>query len=179
MRWRRCGLRPSATDYDAIAGRQGGVGDGRGQAHRPGDRAAAGQGRRQGGRSTTRGSKAEAEATAAECGGAPIFQANLEKVADIERLFGDVEAHFGRIDGLVNNAARFTRIDPLKVTEADWDFIHSVNLKATFFCCPAGGGNGCWGSGGGAHCEHQFAGGDSGVAGACALLRVEGRGWCT
>ena len=38
-------------------------------------------------------------------------------------------------DGLVNNAARFTRIDPLKVTEADWDFIHSVNLKATFFCC--------------------------------------------
>ena len=23
----------------------------------------------------------------------------------------------------------------LEVTEADWDFIHSVNLKATFFCC--------------------------------------------
>ncbi|HXK07252.1 MAG TPA: SDR family oxidoreductase, partial [Verrucomicrobiae bacterium] len=21
------------------------------------------------------------------------------------------------------------------ITEADWDFIHSVNLKATFFCC--------------------------------------------
>ena len=33
------------------------------------------------------------------------------------------------------NAARFTRIDPLEVTEADWDFIHSINLKATFFCC--------------------------------------------
>ena len=24
---------------------------------------------------------------------------------------------------------------PLEITEADWDFIHSVNLKATFFCC--------------------------------------------
>jgi NAD(P)-dependent dehydrogenase (short-subunit alcohol dehydrogenase family) len=35
----------------------------------------------------------------------------------------------------VNNAARFTRIDPLEVTEADWDFIHAINLKATFFCC--------------------------------------------
>jgi 3-oxoacyl-[acyl-carrier protein] reductase/pteridine reductase len=35
----------------------------------------------------------------------------------------------------VNNAARFTRFDPLDITEADWDFIHSVNLKATFFCC--------------------------------------------
>jgi NAD(P)-dependent dehydrogenase (short-subunit alcohol dehydrogenase family) len=43
----------------------------------------------------------------------------------------------GRIDGLVNNAARFTRIDPLKIEEADWDFIHSVNLKSVFFCCQA------------------------------------------
>jgi 3-oxoacyl-[acyl-carrier protein] reductase/pteridine reductase len=38
----------------------------------------------------------------------------------------------------VNNAARFTRFDPLQITEADWDFIHSVNLKATFFCCQEG-----------------------------------------
>jgi len=42
-----------------------------------------------------------------------------------------VEQHFGRIDGLVNNAARFSRIDPLKITETDWDSIHDVNLKAT------------------------------------------------
>jgi NAD(P)-dependent dehydrogenase (short-subunit alcohol dehydrogenase family) len=81
------------------------------------------------------GSEAEARATAAECGNAPVFQANLERVAEIERLFDAVHGHFGRIDGLVNNAARFTRIDPLQVTEADWDFIHSVNLKAAFFCC--------------------------------------------
>ena len=80
-------------------------------------------------------SEAEARATAAECGGAPLFQANLEKVSEIERLFGEVGDHFGRLDGLVNNAARFTKIDPLAITEADWDFIHSVNLKAYFFCC--------------------------------------------
>jgi 3-oxoacyl-[acyl-carrier protein] reductase/pteridine reductase len=80
------------------------------------------------------GSEAEARATAEECGGAALFQANLERVSEIERLFREVEAHFGRLDGLVNNAARFTTIDPLNVTEADWDFIHSVNLKATFFC---------------------------------------------
>jgi len=61
--------------------------------------------------------------------------ANLENVPAIERLFAEVEDHFGTLDGLVNNAARFTTIDPLKVTEQDWDFIHSVNLKATFFCC--------------------------------------------
>jgi 3-oxoacyl-[acyl-carrier protein] reductase/pteridine reductase len=38
----------------------------------------------------------------------------------------------------VNNAARFTRFDPLDFTEGDWDFIHDVNLKATFFCCQEG-----------------------------------------
>ena len=80
------------------------------------------------------GSEAEARATAAECGNAPVFRANLEHVSEIEKLFGEVEAHFGRIDALVNNAARFTQKDPLELTEADWDFVHSVNLKATFFC---------------------------------------------
>jgi len=80
------------------------------------------------------GSEAEARATAEECGGAPLFQANLESVAEIERLFAELDRHFGRIDGLINNAARFTTIDALKITEADLDYIHSVNLKATFFC---------------------------------------------
>ena len=76
-------------------------------------------------------SEAEARTTVAECGNARLVQANLERVSDIERMFKEV----GPIDGLVNNAARFTSIDPLQITEADWDFIHSVNLKATFFCC--------------------------------------------
>ena len=80
-------------------------------------------------------SEAEARATAAECGDAPVFRADLEKVAEIERLFADVQKHFGKLDGLINNAARFTLRDPLQLTEADWDFVHSVNLKATFFCC--------------------------------------------
>jgi 3-oxoacyl-[acyl-carrier protein] reductase/pteridine reductase len=84
------------------------------------------------------GSESEARKTSAECGNAPIFQANLEKVSDIQRLFEDIRKHFGRLDGLVNNAARFTAFDPLEITEADWDFIHSVNLKATFFCCQQG-----------------------------------------
>jgi 3-oxoacyl-[acyl-carrier protein] reductase/pteridine reductase len=80
-------------------------------------------------------SEAEARDTAAECGHAPIFRADLERVSEIAELFAAVEQRMGRIDGLVNNAARFTRIDPLEITESDWDFIHSVNLKATFFCC--------------------------------------------
>ena len=80
-------------------------------------------------------SEDEALATAAECGNAPLFRADLEKVSEIEKLFSEVTKHFGKLDGLVNNAARYKQRDPLKMTEADWDFIHSVNLKATFFCC--------------------------------------------
>jgi NAD(P)-dependent dehydrogenase (short-subunit alcohol dehydrogenase family) len=67
--------------------------------------------------------------------GFPVFQANLEKVSEIAEMFRQIERQEGRLDGLVNNAARFTRFDPMDITEADWDFIHSVNLKAVFFCC--------------------------------------------
>lgn len=80
-------------------------------------------------------SEADAARTAADCGGAPLFRANLESVPEIERMFAEIDERLGRIDGLVNNAARFTRFDPLNVTEADWDSIHDVNLKAVFFCC--------------------------------------------
>ncbi len=83
-------------------------------------------------------SEAEARRTAEECNNAPLFRANLESVAEIELMFHEIHEQCGRLDGLVNNAARFTRFDPLNVTEADWDFIHNVNLKATFFCCQQG-----------------------------------------
>jgi 3-oxoacyl-[acyl-carrier protein] reductase/pteridine reductase len=83
-------------------------------------------------------SEAEAHRTAAECNNAPLFRANLESVAEIERMFHEIHEQCGRLDGLVNNAARFSRFDPLDITEADWDFIHNVNLKATFFCCQQG-----------------------------------------
>lgn len=83
-------------------------------------------------------SEREARETAALCDNAPAFQGNLESPAAIQRLFAELGDRMGRLDGLVNNAARFTRIDPLEVTEQDWDYIHDVNLKGTFFCCQQG-----------------------------------------
>jgi len=83
-------------------------------------------------------SKELALKAAAECGGAPTFRANLEKVSEIEDMFREIERQQGRLDGLVNNAARFSRFDPMEIKEEDWDFIHSVNLKAVFFCCQQG-----------------------------------------
>ena len=83
-------------------------------------------------------SREEAEEVSRGCGGAPLFQADLARVEEIHRLFSEVETRMGPLDCLVNNAARFTRFDPLEIREADWDFIHDVNLKATFFCCQEG-----------------------------------------
>jgi NAD(P)-dependent dehydrogenase (short-subunit alcohol dehydrogenase family) len=80
-------------------------------------------------------SEKEARATAEECGSAPLFRANLENVEEIKSMFREVEERLGSLYGLVNNAARFRRVDPLQLTEFDWDFIHNINLKATFFCC--------------------------------------------
>ncbi len=80
-------------------------------------------------------SRSDAEEVSRSCGGAPIFEADLSQVSEIRRLFSQVRESFGPLDCLINNAARFTRFDPLDITEADWDFIHNVNLKATFFCC--------------------------------------------
>ena len=83
-------------------------------------------------------SRTEAEEVSRACRGAPIFQADLSRVDEIRRLFAEVESGLGPLDCLVNNAARFTRFDPLEIAEADWDFIHNINLKATFFCCQEG-----------------------------------------
>ena len=78
-------------------------------------------------------SETEARQTAEECRAAGLYRANLERVSDIHRMFAEIGQQHGRLDALVNNAARFTRFDPLEITEADWDFIHSVNLKSVFF----------------------------------------------
>lgn len=43
-------------------------------------------------------------------------------------------AHFGRIDVLVNNAAVSGPTDPWGTDVEEWDHVHAVNLRATFFC---------------------------------------------
>ncbi len=87
-------------------------------------------------------SRQAAEEVAAACSWqgrpAPIHQADLSKVDDILRMFAEIRETGGGLDGLVNNAGRFKRVPALEMTEADWDFIHSVNLKAVFFCCQQG-----------------------------------------
>lgn len=82
-------------------------------------------------------SRAEAEAFAAEIeragGRARAFGANLESVAEIERMVAEVLGAFGRLDVLVNSASVFFRKPLEEVTERDWDVNLDTNLKAPFF----------------------------------------------
>lgn len=119
-------------------------------------------------------SEEDARRTAEECGGAELFRANLESVEEIRGMFAEIEQRLGTIYGLVNNAARFTRFDPLDISEADWDFIHNVNLKATFFSCQAGARI-MKKAGEGRIVNISSLGGLLAVGGSCALLRFEGR----
>lgn len=60
-------------------------------------------------------------------------EADIGSKAEFERLVEDVYARFGRLDVLVNNAAR-TRFGPLfDVTEEDFDDVVNTNLRGPFF----------------------------------------------
>jgi 3-oxoacyl-[acyl-carrier protein] reductase len=73
-----------------------------------------------------------------EAGGdGAMFQADLADGAAAEGLVRAVEARFGRIDGLVNNAGR-TQIGPFSDLEPDeWDGVIATDLTAPYRTCRA------------------------------------------
>lgn len=54
--------------------------------------------------------------------------------ADVDRLFGTVQAKFGGVDILVNNTGIWFRRPFLEIADSEWDNVLSVNLKGTFMC---------------------------------------------
>ena len=67
-------------------------------------------------------------------GNAMGFKANVSEVAEIVKLFNDVNATFGRIDIVVANAGIAVMGIPIvDVTEVDFDRINAVNHKGTYF----------------------------------------------
>jgi meso-butanediol dehydrogenase/(S,S)-butanediol dehydrogenase/diacetyl reductase len=73
---------------------------------------------------------------AAELGGAAV-QADVTRADDIARMVDEPYRRWGRLDVLFNNAG-VIRVQPLlDVTEAEWDRVMSVNLRAVFFVLQA------------------------------------------
>jgi glucose 1-dehydrogenase len=60
-------------------------------------------------------------------------EADVSKVADLNRLISTAVEKFGRLDIMVNNAGVETRTSILDTTEQQYDKVLSINLKSAFF----------------------------------------------
>ncbi|WP_378954432.1 SDR family oxidoreductase [Pelosinus sp. sgz500959] len=63
------------------------------------------------------------------------IQADISRVAEVERLFKETMDQYGQVDILVNNAGIMTTKTITKVTEEDFDKIMAINVKGTYFAC--------------------------------------------
>jgi glucose 1-dehydrogenase len=59
--------------------------------------------------------------------------ADVSKVADLEKLVGAAVKSFGRLDIMVNNAGVETRTSILDTTEQQYEKVLEINLKSAFF----------------------------------------------
>lgn len=66
-------------------------------------------------------------------GRAISVQADVSRIADLERLIAAAVTAFGRVDIMVNNAGIETRTSILETTEAQYDKVLAINLKGAFF----------------------------------------------
>ncbi|MEO6973151.1 MAG: glucose 1-dehydrogenase [Rhodoferax sp.] len=60
-------------------------------------------------------------------------EADVSKVADLQRLVNATVQAFGRVDIMVNNAGVETRTSVLDTTEAQYEKVLNINLKSAFF----------------------------------------------
>ncbi len=65
------------------------------------------------------------------------FSADLLDTAALPTLIAAVLRHFGRLDGLVNNASSFYRTSVGSIDHAAWDDLLGSNLKAPLFLAQA------------------------------------------
>ena len=78
-----------------------------------------------------------AEEIRAAGGVAAPITADVSRLEDVARLFGEAVKAFGTVDILVNNAGIGVAKPILDYTEADWDRQMGVNVKGVFFCSQA------------------------------------------
>lgn len=67
-------------------------------------------------------------------GEAFCFKMDVSNKDEVDLVFDEVIAKFGRLDILVNNAGIYFSKPALELTEEDWDKMLGINLKGQFLC---------------------------------------------
>ena len=71
-------------------------------------------------------------------GSGQLYQADVARSAEVQRLFAEIAAQAGRLDILVNNAGGLVqRVKTSEMSEELWDEVMDINVKSTFLCCKA------------------------------------------
>ena len=90
------------------------------------------------------GERAELEAKRLRDAGlkATAIQTDVADKEAVASMVSTITAELGRIDGLVNNAAMFSRVPmsrvgSLDITEAEWDKMMEINVKGVWNVCSA------------------------------------------
>jgi NAD(P)-dependent dehydrogenase (short-subunit alcohol dehydrogenase family) len=63
-----------------------------------------------------------------------LVMTDMSSPAEINALIDKTVAQYGRLDILVNNAGVTKSLGFFDVTEADWDWMFSINARGVFFC---------------------------------------------
>ncbi len=78
------------------------------------------------------------EGIQASGGEASLVGGDVSDAAQVERMVGEIEDRYGRLDFLVNNAGSMVeRRSISEMTEELWDRVMDVNLKSVFLCSRA------------------------------------------
>ncbi|WP_410512669.1 SDR family oxidoreductase [Paenibacillus sp. BR2-3] len=75
------------------------------------------------------------EGIEAKGGAAAAIQADISQPAQIERLFQESIALYGKLDIVVNNAGIMINKSIAEATEQDFDKQFAINVKGTYFSC--------------------------------------------
>jgi len=62
-----------------------------------------------------------------------VVQADVSKVAELQKLIDEAVKAFGHLDIMINNAGIETRTSVLDTTEQQYDRVMDINLKSAFF----------------------------------------------
>jgi 2-deoxy-D-gluconate 3-dehydrogenase len=90
-----------------------------------------------------------------------ICDLRTASVADLQGVVAGVVADLGRLDILVNNAGTIRREPALEFSEANWDDVLQINLKAAFFLTQAAG-------------KYMVAHGGGKIINVCSMLSFQG-----